>query len=122
MRMLTYSFYFLGFMDIYEYFYIQTCIYLIISGMNFLSGTTLGLEHVKEIHEETCVLAKHAQVLANHFKVIDMQISNVSNTLKEWKELQQVLTDIKTKFGDRISFLEKNVIEIKSVSNIGKVY
>ncbi|CAG2190424.1 unnamed protein product [Mytilus edulis] len=88
----------------------------------FLSGTTLGLELVKEIHEETCVLAKHAQVLANHFKVIDIQISNVNNTLKELKELQQVLTDMKTNFEDRISFLEKNVIEIKSVSNIGKVY
>lgn len=51
-----------------------------------------------------------------------MQISNVNNTLKELKELQQVLTDMKTNFEDRISFWGKNVIEIKSVSNIGKVY
>lgn len=109
-------------MDIYEYFYIQTCIYFIIVGMSFLSGTTLGLEHVKEIHEETCVLAKHAQVLAKHFKVIDMQISNVNSTLKEWENLDQVLTDMKTKFEDKISYLEKTVIKITSVRYIVKVY
>ncbi|CAC5412498.1 unnamed protein product [Mytilus coruscus] len=89
-------------------------IFLNFDRVSFLSGTTLGLEHVKEIHEETCVLAKHAQVLSLHCKEIDMQIVDVNNTLDEWYNILQVLIDMKTKFEDKISSLEKHVFEMNS--------
>lgn len=80
-----------------------------------MSGTTLGLEHEKDIQRETCVLAKHAHVLS-------LQILDVNNTLNEWDNILKELTDMKTKFEDKFSTLDTRVSENKSVSCTGKVF
>lgn len=87
-----------------------------------MSGSILGLELVKEVYKETSILAEHAQVLAMHGKAVDMRVVDISNTLKEFENIFQVLNEMKTKFEDRISILGKSILEINCVSTSVTVF
>ncbi|CAC5407368.1 unnamed protein product [Mytilus coruscus] len=56
------------------------------TGLNFLSGTTIGLELVTEIRHRTRKLSKHIKDMANHSSETDTHIKDLLNVNKALKD------------------------------------
>lgn len=65
----------------------------LLSGLNLLKGTTLGLELVNDICRQTGVLAKYAKVLKNYLQNEIEKRAAADNMLKE--ELRKLKEEIK---------------------------
>ncbi|XP_071150632.1 uncharacterized protein [Mytilus edulis] len=87
------------------------------NGQNFMSGTTLGLEIVGEIRQQTHVLSRYVQTLCtetdSQFIRVQKELSNLVNSLEEHeerlkslesiaKENKETIKDVKNRVEDHI--------------------
>ncbi|XP_063412537.1 uncharacterized protein LOC134695249 [Mytilus trossulus] len=77
------------------------------NGLNFLSGTTLGLEVVGEIRQQTHVLSRYVQTLCtetdSQFIRVQKELSNLVNSLEEHEERLKSLESIAKENKETIS-------------------
>ncbi|XP_076086847.1 uncharacterized protein LOC143057428 [Mytilus galloprovincialis] len=77
------------------------------TGLNFLSGTTIGLELVTEIRHRTRILSKHIRDSTKHASETDNNLTEVRNVIKALKDTVDTMDG-------KMSKLEE---EVQKVSN-----
>lgn len=74
-------------------------------GEQFLSGTTLGLELVNDIRQQTQVLAEYTKLVANE---TDKNSTRINHVLENFKTLLVELTELKKEM--KTGFVEINKV------------
>ncbi|CAG2237085.1 unnamed protein product [Mytilus edulis] len=81
------------------------------TGINFLSGTTIGLELVTEIRHRTGILSKHIMNMAKHAVETDSYLTELLNINKALKETMDI-TD------EKMLNLEEDMKKVKNKADI----
>ncbi|VDI17822.1 Hypothetical predicted protein [Mytilus galloprovincialis] len=83
------------------------------NGQNFMSGTTLGLEIVGEIRQQTHVLSRYVQTLCtetdSQFIRVQKELSNLVNSLEEHEERLKSLESKTNEHDETLSNLKKEI-------------